>query len=168
MYYDYLDTPIGRLLIAADDVGLRHVCFDDARRDHVIAADWKRGTTHLDRVLEQLRAYFAGDRHDFDLALAAEGTSFRRSVWDELVNIPYGETISYGELAKRIGDPAASRAVGAANGANPLPIVVPCHRVIGASGKLTGFGGGLPVKQWLLEHERGARQGSLIAASSLR
>lgn len=168
MYYDYLDTPIGRLLIAADEAGLRHVNFDDERRDQVIAPDWKRGTTHLDRAVEQLRAYFAGDRQDFDLALAAQGTSFRRSVWSELVNIPYGETISYGELARRIGDPAASRAVGAANGANPLPIVVPCHRVIGASGKLTGFGGGLPVKQWLLEHERGARQASLIAHSFAR
>ena len=167
MYYDYLDTPIGRLLVAADESGLRHVRFDDPRRDQVITADWKRGATHLDRVIEQLHAYFAGGRHDFDLALAAEGTPFRRSVWHELVNIPYGETISYGELARRIGDPAASRAVGAANGANPLPIVVPCHRVIGASGKLTGFGGGLPVKQWLLEHERGARQGSLVADAPL-
>jgi len=168
MYYHYLDTPIGRLLIAADEAGLRHIRFDDARRDRDIGPDWRRGTTHLERAIEQLRAYFAGERQDFDLALAAEGTPFRRSVWNELVNIPYGETISYGELARRIGDPAASRAVGAANGANPLPIVVPCHRVIGASGKLTGFGGGLPVKQWLLEHERGARQGSLIAPSLAR
>jgi len=161
VHYDYLDTPIGRLLVAADEAGLRHVRFDDARRDEVVAPDWRRGRAHLDRALEQLRAYFAGDLHDFELALAAQGTPFRHCVWDELVNIPYGETISYGELARRIGNPVASRAVGAANGANPLPIIVPCHRVIGASGKLTGFGGGLPAKQWLLEHER--RQRKLFA-----
>lgn len=161
MHYDHLDTPIGRLLLAADDAGLRHVRFDDARRDRVIAPDWRRGRAHLERAFEQLRAYFEGELHEFDLPLAAEGTAFRKAVWNELINIPYGETISYGELARRIRAPAASRAVGAANGANPLPIVVPCHRVIGASGKLTGFGGGLPTKQWLLEHER--RQRSLFA-----
>ena len=162
MHYDYLDTPIGRLLIAGDEAGLRHIRFDDARRDRDIGADWRRGTTHLERAIEQLRAYFAGERQDFDLALAAEGTSFRRSVWSELVHIPYGETISYGELARRVGDPAAARAVGAANGANPLPIVVPCHRVIGADGRLTGFGGGLPNKRWLLALEARVRGGDLF------
>ena len=154
MHYDYLETPIGRLLVAADATGLRHVGFDDARRDEVIAPDWQRGTRHLDRVLEQLRAYFTGELQAFDLTLAAQGTPFRHKVWDELARIPYGETISYGELARRIRQPSASRAVGLANGANPIPIVVPCHRVIGANGQLTGFGGGLPAKRWLLEHER--------------
>jgi methylated-DNA-[protein]-cysteine S-methyltransferase len=152
--YDYLETPIGRLLLAADDVGLRYVEFERRGQGERIGPDWQRSRRHLDDAIEQLEAYFAGALHLFDLPLAAEGTDFRKNVWDELVQIPYGETISYGELARRIGDPSASRAVGAANGANPLPIIVPCHRVIGANGKLTGFGGGLPTKQWLLAHER--------------
>ncbi len=103
--------------------------------------------------MKQLREYFAGKRADFDLPLAPEGTEFQRSVWRNLQDIPYGETISYGELAKRVGNPKASRAVGAANGQNPIPIVIPCHRVIGANGKLTGFGGGLPTKEALLALE---------------
>jgi len=152
--YDYLDTPIGRLLLAADEQGLRCIEFEDERQGRRIGPAWYRGRARLGDTIAQLQAYFAGDRHAFELELAAEGTAFRHRVWDELVRIPYGETISYGELARRVGDPSASRAVGAANGANPLPIVVPCHRVIGANGKLTGFGGGLPTKQWLIEHER--------------
>lgn len=104
----------------------------------------------------QLEEYFAGDRREFDLPLAARGTEFQHRVWAELRRIPFGETISYGELATRIGKPTASRAVGAANGRNPLPVVVPCHRVIGSDGRLTGFGGGLPTKQALLDLERRA------------
>jgi methylated-DNA-[protein]-cysteine S-methyltransferase len=154
IHYDYLETPIGALLLAADEHGLRYVEFPRADQGTRIDAHWQRSRAHLVDVIEQLEAYFAGELHAFDLALAAEGTGFRKTVWDELVRIPYGETISYGELARRIGDPSASRAVGAANGANPLPVIVPCHRVIGANGKLTGFGGGLPTKQWLLQHER--------------
>jgi len=154
MDYDHLDTPIGRLLLVADEHGLRTVHFPCAGQDERIAADWHRDRRHLGPAIEQLEAYFEGRLHDFDVVLASQGTPFRQTVWNELVRIPYGETISYGELARRIGNPVASRAVGAANGANPLPIIVPCHRVIGSSGKLTGFGGGLPIKQWLLEHER--------------
>ena len=152
--YDHLDTPIGRLLIAGDDAGLRHIGFPRPDQGARIGAGWRRSRARLADAIEQLEAWFAGSRHAFDLALAPEGTPFRKAVWNALVEIPYGETISYGELARRIGDASASRAVGAANGANPLPIIVPCHRVIGANGKLTGFGGGLPTKQWLLEHER--------------
>lgn len=154
MHYDYLDTPIGPLLLAADEQGLRHIDFNRADQGERIQSRWRRDRRFLGAAIEQLEAYFAGDLHDFDVALAARGTGFRKTVWDELVRIPYGETISYGELARRIGAPAASRAVGAANGANPLPVIVPCHRVIGSTGKLTGFGGGLPIKQWLLDHER--------------
>lgn len=154
MDYDYLETPIGRLLLVADEEGLRHIDFPNTDQDARIEADWHRNRRFLGPTIEQLEAYFSGDLYAFDLALAARGTAFRKSVWNELVRIPYGETISYGELARRIRQPHASRAVGAANGANPLPIIVPCHRVIGSSGKLTGFGGGLPTKQWLLEHER--------------
>jgi methylated-DNA-[protein]-cysteine S-methyltransferase len=154
MNYDYLHSPIGRLLLAADERGLRHIGFPHADQDARIGPDWRRDQRFLEAAIEQLEAWFAGTRLDFDLPLAGVGTPFRCGVWDELTRIPYAQTISYGELARRIGKPAASRAVGAANGANPLPIVVPCHRVIGSSGKLTGFGGGLPIKQWLLDHER--------------
>jgi methylated-DNA-[protein]-cysteine S-methyltransferase len=105
--------------------------------------------------MRQLRAYFAGELETFDLPLAPEGTPFQLEVWRRLCEIPYGETISYGELARRLGNPNASRAVGLANGANPIPIVIPCHRVIGSDGKLTGYGGGLPIKEKLLALERG-------------
>jgi methylated-DNA-[protein]-cysteine S-methyltransferase len=154
MDYEFLETPIGPLLLAADRDGLRHIEFPGSDQGRRIAADWQRSRRRLARVIAQLEAYFAGERQAFEVDLAAEGTPFRRSVWRELVRIPYGQTISYGELARRIGSPRASRAVGAANGANPLPVIVPCHRVIGADGTLTGFGGGLPIKRWLLEHER--------------
>ncbi|RYD14594.1 MAG: methylated-DNA--[protein]-cysteine S-methyltransferase [Lysobacteraceae bacterium] len=152
--YDYLDTPIGRLLVAGDDAGLRRIEFPRADQGACIGPGWRRSRARIGDAIAQLEAWFAGTRQDFDLALAPAGTPFRKTVWSALAGIPYGETISYGELARRIGDASASRAVGAANGANPLPIIVPCHRVIGANGKLTGFGGGLPTKQWLLEHER--------------
>jgi methylated-DNA-[protein]-cysteine S-methyltransferase len=112
-------------------------------------------------VLAQLRAYFAGELRDFDVALELAGTAFQREVWQALREIPYGETISYGELAARVGRPGASRAVGLANGRNPIAIIVPCHRVIGADGSLTGFGGGLARKRWLLEHE-GVQRGDRI------
>ena len=107
----------------------------------------------LDRVEAQLIEYFAGKRTTFDLPLEPSGTDFQLSVWELLRGIPYGVTTSYGELARRLGDPKATRAVGAANGANPIPIIVPCHRVVGSKGELTGFGGGIERKRWLLEHE---------------
>ena len=154
MDYDYLDTPIGKLLLAADEQGLRCIEFPRADQGQRIQPHWRRDCRYLGATIEQLEAYFAGRLHEFDVALAACGTGFRKRVWNELARIPYGQTISYGELARRIGDAGASRAVGAANGANPLPIIVPCHRVIGSDGKLTGFGGGLPIKRWLLDHER--------------
>ena len=115
----------------------------------------------LDAAATQLHDYFAGHRRDFDLPLSARGTQFQRRVWDELRRIPFGRTLSYGELARRIGNASASRAVGAANGRNPLPIVVPCHRVIGSSGALTGFAGGLPIKRFLLRLEGALPQADL-------
>jgi methylated-DNA-[protein]-cysteine S-methyltransferase len=154
MDYDYIDTPIGPLLAAADAQGLRHIDFPGRTQGERIERSWRRSRRLLGSLIEQFAAYFSGELYTFDLPLAAQGTPFRRRVWEELARIPYGQTISYGELARRIGDPSASRAVGAANGANPLPIVVPCHRVIGSNGALTGFAGGLPIKQWLLDHER--------------
>ena len=116
--------------------------------------EWREDKAPLREVIQQLRAYFAKELETFELTLAPEGTDFQQSVWNELCGIPYGETISYGELAKRVGNPKASRAVGAANGQNPIPIIIPCHRVIGSDGKLTGFGGGLPIKQELLALEQ--------------
>lgn len=154
MDYEFLDTPIGRLLLVADGLGLRHIDFPSADQESRIERGWHRGRRHMGAAIAQLEEYFDGRRHVFDLRMAPTGTGFRQTVWAELRTIPYAQTISYGELARRIGDPHACRAVGAANGANPLPIVVPCHRVIGANGKLTGFGGGLPIKKWLLDHER--------------
>lgn len=154
MNYCYLETPIGTLLIAGDEDAVRRVEFPKNGKARRPEAEWcesSRGP--VGEAARQLREYFAGKRTDFDLPLAPEGTAFQREVWRRLQEIPYGETISYGELAKRIGNPKASRAVGAANGQNPIPIVIPCHRVIGASGKLTGFGGGLPTKEALLALE---------------
>jgi methylated-DNA-[protein]-cysteine S-methyltransferase len=125
--------------------------------------EWTEGpNATLDRARVQLEEYFSGNRKQFDLPLAPQGTPFQQEVWHTLATIPYGETISYAQLAQRIGKPTAMRAVGAANGRNPLPIVLPCHRVIGADGSLTGFGGGLPTKQFLLELE-----GALARAEDL-
>jgi methylated-DNA-[protein]-cysteine S-methyltransferase len=154
MIYDILDSPVGRLLLAADASGLRHISFERGRYPVTIAADWKRDARGLRAARVQLEAYFAGELIDFDLALAPHGSEFQLTVWNELRQIPYAATTSYGALARKLGDAAASRAVGAANGRNPLPIVVPCHRVIGADGSLTGFGGGLATKRWLLDHEQ--------------
>jgi methylated-DNA-[protein]-cysteine S-methyltransferase len=162
MNYTYFESPIGPLLIAGDAHALTRISFPENGRPVRPDAGWTESATGpVGEGIRQLREYFAGQRREFDLRLAPEGTEFQKSVWRRLQEIPYGATISYGELAKRVGNSNASRAVGAANGKNPLPIVVPCHRVIGANGKLVGFGGGLPVKQALLEiegkvHERRA------------
>ena len=115
---------------------------------------WQEDASALAEVARQLKAYFAGELENFDLSLSPHGTPFQQRVWSELQKIPYGKTISYGELARRIGNPKASRAVGLANGSNPISIVIPCHRVIGSNGKLTGYGGGLPIKEKLLALER--------------
>ena len=152
--YTQLPSPIGRLLLVGDDRGLRQIVFSENGRAAPPNPDWKQDSAALDEPIRQLRAYFAGEIEAFDLALAPDGTPFQQKVWNELCRIPYGQTISYGDLARRIGNPNASRAVGLANGSNPIPIVIPCHRVIGSNGKLTGYGGGLPVKEKLLALER--------------
>ncbi|HEY2344434.1 MAG TPA: methylated-DNA--[protein]-cysteine S-methyltransferase [Xanthomonadaceae bacterium] len=153
MWFDAFDTRIGKLTIAGDDAGLRHVLFPDNKYDAPHREAWKRDAGALREAREQLLAYFDGGRRTFDLALAPVGTSFQLKVWNTLARIPYGATWSYRDVAERIASPKAVRAVGAANGRNPLPIVLPCHRVIGADGSLTGFGGGLPLKRFLLQHE---------------
>jgi methylated-DNA-[protein]-cysteine S-methyltransferase len=154
MHYTYMQSPVGRLLLAGDEAGLRLIGFPAGKRPIEPKPDWRNDAPCLRPAVEQLAAYFAGDLRHFDLPLKMEGTPFQLAVWRALQDIPYGETISYGELARRIGNPKGSRAVGLANGRNPIPIVVPCHRVIGSTGKLTGFGGGLKTKEILLALER--------------
>ena len=152
--YSELDTPIGSLLLAGETDALCLVSFPIDRYRNVDRSGWTRDDAALAEPRRQLQAYFAGELTDFDLPLRFLGTDFQNQVWQALTEIPYGETTNYGAIAARIGRPPASRAVGAANGANHLPIIVPCHRVVGSTGALTGFGGGLPTKRYLLAHER--------------
>ena len=153
MYYCYLDTPIGELLLAGDDDGLCLVGFPEGSMRRDPEADWIYNEKPFVAARQQLTEYFAGERRAFDLPLKLSGTEFQMSVLHALQQIPYGETTSYAEIAERIGRPKAVRAVGAANGRNPIPIIVPCHRVIGSHGDLTGFGGGLDTKEALLRLE---------------
>lgn len=153
MYYCYLDTPIGELLLAGQDDALTMIGFPKGSMRRDPEPDWIFNEKPLARARQQLTEYFAGTRREFDLPVALSGTEFQVSVLEALQEIPYGETVSYGEIAKRIGRPKAVRAVAAAHGRNPIPIVVPCHRVIGSSGDLTGFGGGLDTKEALLRLE---------------
>lgn len=164
--YQWIDSPIGRLLLLADEEGLRGSWFATGNSIPEVDPAWKPGGQPLREPAGQLRAYFAGELQHFDLVLKPEGTPFQQRVWSLLQDIPYGETISYGELARRAGNPAASRAVGHANGSNPIPIIIPCHRVIGSNGKLTGFGGGLPTKRWLLDFEKSHQ--TSVAGNQLR
>ena len=146
-------SPIGKLALIADDDFLRGVYFEQSRHGGP-PQDAKRGTNKIiDETRRQLDAYFACRRKDFDLPLGAVGTDFQKKVWKMLTRIPYGQTRSYGEIAAKVGAPQASRAVGAANGRNPIPVIVPCHRVIAANGALTGFGGGIDRKRFLLALE---------------
>ena len=154
VYYTKFESPVGPLLLAGDSSALRWVSFENSKRATRPQADWKQDTAAFVEVIRQLEAYFKGELMEFELALAMEGTEFQILVWNALRAIPYGETISYAQLARRIGNPKAVRAVGLANGSNPIPIIVPCHRVIGSDGSLTGFGGGLTTKKKLLELEQ--------------
>ncbi|MEA5666283.1 methylated-DNA--[protein]-cysteine S-methyltransferase [Stenotrophomonas sp. ATCM1_4] len=153
IYYDRFDSPIGPLTVAADDNGVRHILFAENRHDAKGREQWQRDPDAVAEPRRQLLEYLQGKRRRFDLILAPAGTDFQLDVWQMLAQIPFGATWSYKELAERLGKPTATRAVGAANGRNPLPIVLPCHRVIGNNGALTGFGGGLPTKVALLKLE---------------
>ena len=153
--YDVVQTPIDRLVVASDGSAIVGAWMANAEPDDVSWADRRGADSLLDEARRQLVAYFAGRLRAFDLPLAPNGTEFQRRVWTELTKIPFGATISYARLARRVSNAAAVRAVGAANGRNPIPIIVPCHRGIGSDGSLTGFGGGLARKQWLLNHEGG-------------
>jgi methylated-DNA-[protein]-cysteine S-methyltransferase len=151
MHSALLPSPIGPLFVEADDDGLTRL-YTDGHRFHASAA---ADDGHFADVAAQLDAYFAGELTRFDVPRSARGTAFEQRVWDALVEIPYGETVTYGELARELGVPTAARAVGRANARNPISIIVPCHRVIGSTGKLTGYAGGLDTKRKLLDHERG-------------
>lgn len=166
LLYRHVESPVGPLLLVADGDAMRVIEFDNPRHPCKRSAEWRPGDNAVMRAAaRQLGAYFRGERRHFDLPLAPQGTEFQRTVWNTLSGIAYGQTISYAELARRVGKPTAMRAVGAANGRNPLPIVLPCHRVIGADGSLTGFGGGLPTKQFLLTLEGALPGGDLFSAA---
>lgn len=153
------DAPFGRLDLVASDAGLRYLMFaDEAHPKPLAGLDIRPGATHrvLEDAVRQLDEYFAGRRRQFEIDLDLRGTQFQVSAWKALALVPFGRTASYAEQAASIGRPKATRAIGAANGRNPVAVVLPCHRIVGSDGSLTGFGGGLHVKQWLLDHERRA------------
>jgi methylated-DNA-[protein]-cysteine S-methyltransferase len=157
MLYTIISSPLGRLLLAGDGEVLSGLAIQDGPRPRPIDPRWKVDPDAFPDAREQLQEYFHGERRQFTVGLSLSGTPFEQRVWRALQEIPYGVTVSYGRLAARIGDPRAARAVGLANGRNPIAVVVPCHRVIGADGTLTGFGGGLARKHYLLELEAGVR-----------
>ncbi len=153
VFYHLLPSPVGNLLLVSDGDALTGLYMSDHKGGPAPEPAWRRDEGPFARACVQLTGYFVGRLQEFDVRLAPAGTVFQKKVWQELCRIPFGASISYGELARRIGQPTASRAVGAANGQNPISIIVPCHRVIGANGTLTGYGGGIERKKWLLEHE---------------
>ena len=160
-----IDSPVGPLLLAGSARGLRQLHFRGGPGAAAVPAHWRADPQALQAAATQLREYFAGTRRVFEVPLDLRGTPFQLAVWRALQQIPYGVTTSYGLLARELGRPQGARAVGLANGANPVPIIVPCHRVIGANGTLTGFGGGLPVKRALLQLEGAACVRDLFAAA---
>jgi methylated-DNA-[protein]-cysteine S-methyltransferase len=153
MRYSYVESPLGDLLVTRDDDGLAGLCLPTGRYRQRVGDEWERDDDAFDDVRRELDEYFAGTLQDFTVPLSPHGSTFQKQVWQTLSEIPYGETTSYGKVAASIGHPDGARAVGVANGQNPIPIIVPCHRVIGADGSLTGYGGGLDAKRWLLDHE---------------
>jgi len=155
MLYTTVDSPIGELLLTGDGTSLHHLSMQNGRRPLRRDPAWTRDDHAFADVAGQLEGYFAGARHTFDVPLTLNGNPFEQRVWAELLTIPYGETASYGQIARQIGSPDAPRAVGLANGRNPVAVIVPCHRVIGANGTLTGYGGGLERKRLLLDLESG-------------
>lgn len=155
LLYTTVDSPIGELLLLGDGGALRGLYMQEGRKPGTVPRGWARDPEAFVEVRTQLGEYFAGERRSFDLPLEPAGSPFQLQVWRALREIGYGETLSYGELARRIGRPNAPRAVGAANGANPLSVVIPCHRLVGADGTLTGYGGGIERKRLLLDLEAG-------------
>ena len=156
-YYSFYDSPHGRMLLVANGEGLAGVYFDRQKYLPPVDAEWRQDARHdpLRRARGELAEYFGGERKHFDIPLSPEGTPFQRSVWKAISGVGFGETISYGELARRAGCPGSARAAGAATGRNPISIIVPCHRIVGSNGDLTGYAGGLPRKRALLRLESG-------------
>ena len=159
VYYSFLESPIQQLMLTSDGEALTGLRMIEHRHAPVMTEAWRLddNVRPFAEAKRQLAAYFNGELSEFDLPLILQGTDFQRLIWRELQKVPFGETMSYGQMAQRIGNPNASRAVGAANGRNPISIIVPCHRLIGSTGKLTDYGGGLERKEWLLTHEKRAR-----------
>jgi methylated-DNA-[protein]-cysteine S-methyltransferase len=156
LLYTKIDSPLGELLLVGDDHSLRGLYMQEGRTAKKVQPDWRETDEPFIPVRAQLTEYFDGRRSAFDVPLVMTGSDFERRVWNALLEIPYGESTSYGEIARRVGEPGAARAVGVANARNPIAVVVPCHRVIGADGSLTGYGGGLARKRFLLDLEAGA------------
>ncbi|MGH9936664.1 MAG: methylated-DNA--[protein]-cysteine S-methyltransferase, partial [Blastocatellia bacterium] len=152
-FFTSLDSPVGALFLTSNGEAITELFMEKHTGGPKPISDWLRDDDHFREAADQLRAYFAGELTEFDLPLATAGTPFQQSVWVELQKIPFGSTVSYGELARRIGRPNAPRAVGAANGSNPISIIIPCHRVIGSNNKLTGYGGGIERKKFLIDFE---------------
>jgi len=150
-YYHWYQSPFGNLLVTGNRSALSTLTFPN--KNAIVADQWIKDPGQFKEVCRQLDHYFAGDLKTFELPLAPRGTRFQQSVWAELMKIPYGDTTSYGVIAKKLDNPKAVRAVGSANGRNPIPVIIPCHRVVGSDGSLTGFGGGLPTKSFLLNLE---------------
>ncbi len=155
MYYSHYDSPVGQLLLVGDTQNIHRIDFPINRRPVGADSTWERNDATFRTLREELDAYFKGTLKNFSVSVAPEGTTFQKTVWNALMQIEYGEKCTYADIAKSIGKPTASRAVGSANGSNPISIVVPCHRVIGTNGTLTGYAGGLNTKHWLLSHEAG-------------
>ncbi len=153
MYYDIQESLLGPIIVVKNENGLNHLNFQQGLHPMSIKDSWKKDSKMLKSTFDQIHAYFAGELSEFDLPLAPLGTDFQQSVWTALMDIPYGHTASYSDIARAIGNPGACRAVGSANGKNPIPVIIPCHRVIGADGKLAGYGSGLEFKKQLLEIE---------------
>lgn len=152
-YYCYYSSPVGKLLLAGDDLGLSRIQFETSNNQIEPNSDWQEKSKHFSKVVSQLNGYFEKTRTKFNLKLNPKGTGFQQQVWQQLQKIEYGQTCSYLDVAQAINNPKSSLAVGMANNKNPIPIIIPCHRVIGKDGSLTGFAGGLSVKQKLLELE---------------
>ena len=164
-HYDFYDSPQGRMLLVANDEGLCGVYFDGQKRLPELDPEWRREPSHatLEQAKRELAEYFAGERKRFEISLAPEGTAFQRSVWSAISTVAFGETITYGELARRAGSSGSARAAGAATGRNPIGVIVPCHRIVGSDGSLTGYAGGIDRKRALLALESGVRDLQLAA-----
>jgi methylated-DNA-[protein]-cysteine S-methyltransferase len=154
-FFTIFDSPVGELVLTSNGEAITGLFMEERKNEPQLANEWRRDDEMFREAARQLRAYFAGELTEFDLQMETAGTEFQQRVWAELLKIPYGSTTNYGELARRIGNPNASRAVGAANGQNPISIIIPCHRVIGSNGSLTGYGGGIERKKFLLDLEAG-------------